>query len=88
MVVYTRVIIGNKKSLSDALLSVVFWCVLVRSLCSLWDLHSPWFICDVAVRHSHILIVARGVETWASAPRVLYTVLLHAHNALVTFPCL
>ena len=43
MVVYTRDIIGNKKSLSDVRLSVVFWCVLVRSLCSILDLHSPWF---------------------------------------------
>jgi len=66
----------------------MFWCVLVRSLCSLLDLHSPWFICDVAVWHSCILIVARGFRTWASAFRVLLQVLLHAHIGLVTFPCL
>ena len=34
---------GNKKSRSDVLLSVVFCSVLVRSLCSLLDLHSLWF---------------------------------------------
>ena len=43
MAVYTRDTIGKKKSLSDVLLSVVFWCVFVRSLCSLFDLHSLWF---------------------------------------------
>ena len=43
VVVYTRYVIGNKKSVSDVLLSVVFWCVLVRSLYSLLDVHSLWF---------------------------------------------
>jgi len=43
MVVYTRDTIGNKKYLSDVLLSVVFGCVLVRSLCSLLDFHSLLF---------------------------------------------
>jgi len=48
----------------------------------------PGSICDVAFLHSLILIFVRGFGTWASACRVLHPVLLHAHDGLVTFPCL
>jgi len=70
------------------------YCLLCSDVCSLghcvatWPSTLPGSICDVAVRHSHILIVARGFWTWASACRVLHPVLLHAHDGLVTFPCL
>jgi len=68
--------------------------LLCSGVCSLghclasWTANLPGSICDVAVRHSHIVIVARGFGTWASACRVLHPVLLHAHNGLVKFPCL
>ena len=66
----------------------MFWCVLVRSLCSLLDLHSPGIICDVVIWYSFIPVVAPGFRKWASAYCVLLQVLLHAHIGLVTFPCL
>jgi len=68
--------------------------LLCTDVCSLghcvasWTSTLPGSICDVAVRHSHILIVPRSFGTWASALRVLHPVLLHAHDVLVTFPCL
>ena len=70
------------------------YCLLCSDVCSLghcvasWTSTLPGSICDVAVRHSHILIVARGFRTWISACRVLHPVLLHAHAGLLTFPCL
>ena len=70
------------------------YCLSFSVVCSLdhcvasWTSTLPGSICDVAVRHSHILIVARGFGTWASACRVLHPVLLHALNEVVTFTCL
>jgi len=68
--------------------------LLCSDVCSLghcvssWTSTLPGSICDVAVRHSHILIVARSFGTWAPACRVLHPVLLRANNGLVTFPFL
>jgi len=68
--------------------------LLCSDVCSLghcvasWTSTLPGSICDVAVRHSHILIVALNFGTWVCACRVLHPVLLHAHDGLVTFPCL
>jgi len=79
---------GNKELFSD-----IYW-LSFSVVCSLdhyvasWSSILPGSICDVAVRHSHILIVARGFGTWASACRVLHPVLLHALNGVVTFTCL
>ena len=68
--------------------------LLCSDVCSLghcvasWTSTLPGSICDVAVRHSHIRIVARSFGTWATAFHVLHPVLLHAHDGLVAFPCL
>ena len=70
------------------------YCLSFSVVCSLdhcvasWTSTLPGSICDVAVRHSHILIFARRFGTYASACRILHPVLLHAHDGLVTFPCL
>jgi len=70
------------------------YCLFCSDVCSSghcvasWTSTLPGSICDMAVRHYHILIVARGFGTWASACRVLHPVPLRAHDGLVTFPCL
>jgi len=68
--------------------------LLCSDVCSLGHCVASWTStlsgsnCDVALRHSHILIVARGFRTCASACRVLHPVPLNAHIVLVIFPCL
>jgi len=87
-VVYTRDTMETRN------LVVMSYCLLCSVVCSLGHCVASWTsilscsICDVAVRHSYILIVARGFGTWAPACRILHPVLLRAHNELVTFPCL
>jgi len=72
----------------------MFYYLLCSNVCSLGHCVAsctstpPGSICYVAVRHSHILIVARGFGTWASACRVLHSIPLHAYDEFVTFPCL
>ena len=63
-------------------LLVMSYYLLCTDVCSLghcvasWTSTVPGSICDVAVRNSYILIVARGLGTWASACLVLHPVLL------------
>jgi len=70
------------------------YCLLFSDVCSLGHCVASWTStlsgsnCDVAVRHSNILTVARAFRTWASACCVLHPVLLHPHIGLFTFPCL
>ena len=69
MVVYTRDTMETRN------LVVMSYCLLCSVVCSLGNCVTSWTstlsgsICDVAVRHSHILIVARGFGMWASACR-------------------
>ena len=90
-------VVCTRDTMETRNLVVMSYYLLCSVLCSLGHYVASWTftlsgsICDVAVRHFHILIVARGLGTWASAcrhVRVLHPVLLHAHNGLVTFPCL
>ena len=66
--------------------------LLCSDVCSLghcvasWTSSFPGSICDVAVRYYPNRCPPFG--TWASAFHVLNPVLLHAHDGLVTFPCL
>jgi len=79
---------GNKKLFSDiyCLLFCVMWSV--GHCVASWTSALPGSICDVRVRRSHILIVARGFGTWVCACYVLHPVLLQGRNGLVTFPYL